>query len=198
MSFMQGGRSGKKQVVQISVLKPPPPPPPPPPQEKIPEPETPKEEVKIPEPEQPQPAQDEAPPPGEQLDLDADASGTGDAFGLGAKKGGTDITKLGTGTGTGGLGRDRAAWFGGLVQSHLQAQLSKIEKLRNSDYRIQMRIWFAADGKVERFELVDSTGDKSLDDAIRVAMEKVAPMRQAPPQDLPQPIRLRVTSRMPG
>jgi protein TonB len=196
LALMHGGKTTKKQVVQISLLKPPPPPPPPPPPEKMPEPEVPKEEVKMPEPEQqPQPAENDAPPPGEQLGLDADGSGNGDGFGLAARKGGTEITKLGGG---GGLGRDQNAWFGGLVQSHLQSQFLKNEKLRAANYNLQLRVWFTADGHIERFELASSTGDREIDDSIKVAMDHMPPMRQSPPPNVAQPVRLQITSRGAG
>jgi protein TonB len=192
LSLMSESKASKKQVVQISLLRPPPPPPPPPPPEqKPPEPEV-KDEVKMPEPE-PQPQQaDEAPPPGEQLGLDSDGSGSGDGFGLAARKGGTDITKLG---GPSGIGKNQIAYFAGLVQSHLQAQLSKEGKLRTSDYRIQLRIWFSPDGRVERFEMIDTTGNKEVDDQIKLALQKMPPLKQTLPADLPQPVTLRLTSR---
>jgi len=184
----------KKQIVQISLLRPPPPPPPPPPPEqKPPDPQV-KEEVKMPEPEQPQ-HEDPTPPQSEQLGLDANASGPGDNFGLAAKKGGTDITKIGPGSGAGGSER---AWFAGLVQSHLQAELSKNQRLRHADYRVNLRVWFAADGRIQRFELVGSTGNPDLDHNIKVAMEQMPPLKQPPPPTIEQPVKLRVTSRGSG
>lgn len=196
MTLMAGGKGHKKQVMQIALLKPPPPPPPPPPQVKPPEPPPPQEEVKIPQPEDKPPEPDNSPPPEGPLGVDAAGSGDGDNFGLAARKGGTDITKIGTGGG--GLGKDRAAWYGGLVRSYLQAQLAKNEKLRNSDYRVQVRVWFASDGRLERFELVDSTGNADIDENIKVTMGKMPPMRQAPPDGLPQPVRLQVISKLAG
>ena len=191
LSLIKGSQPTKRQIVQISLLRPPPPPPPPPPPEVKP-PEV-KEEVKVPEPEKPpEAAKDDAPPPGEQLGLDADASGSGDAFGLAARKGGRDITTLGSPSGG---GRGEMAWFAGLVQSHLQAQLYKEEKLRRSDYRVQLRIWFAPDGRIERFEMVGSTGNKEVDDQIKLALHNMPPLKQPPPADLPQPVKLRLTSR---
>jgi protein TonB len=196
LSLMASGKPAKKQVVQIALLKPPPPPPPPP-EIKPPEPEVHKEEVKMPEPEpEPQPAQQDAPPPGEQLGLDAEGGGGNDGFGLAARKGGTDITRLGGAEG--GLGRDKLAWFAGMVQSHLQAYFSRNEKLRTADYRIVLRVWFAKDGRIERFELVDSTGNATLDGSIRLAMDSMPPLRQPVPTDIPQPVKLRVTSRGAG
>ncbi|MEO8038004.1 MAG: TonB C-terminal domain-containing protein [Betaproteobacteria bacterium] len=195
ISLLHADKPTKRQVVQISLLKAPPPPSPPPP-ERLPEPEVPKEEVKMPEPEQqPEPARNDTPPPGEQLGLDADGSGNGDSFGLAARKGGTEITKLG---GSGGLGRDRASWFGGLVQSHLQAELLKNEKLRTANYSLLLRVWFDDGGRIDRFELVNSTGNSDMDESIRLALDHMPAMRQAPPPDVPQPLKLQITSRGAG
>ncbi len=196
MSMMGGGKATKRQVVQIALLKPPPPPPPPPPpQVKPPEPEI-KEEVKIPEPKPDEPKEAEAPPPGEQLALDADGSGTGDGFGLAAKKGGRDITES-IGGGTGG-NRAQFAWFVGQVQTFLQDQLQKNEKLRRADYRVVVRVWFTPEGKVERFDLVNGTGNGELDQDLKQAMEQLPRMKVAIPSDLPQPLKLRMTSRGAG
>jgi protein TonB len=187
-SLLSDKPTTKRQVVQISLLKPPPPPPPPPPEQKRPEPEV-KQEVKVPVPEQPK-QEEQAPPPGEQLALDADGSGSGDAFGLGAKKGGTDITRIG---GPSGGGSDRA-WFAGLVQSYLQTELSKNERLRHANYKVVIWLWFTADGHIERFEVRDSTGNQELDKNLKLALDHVPAMRRAPPPDVPQPVKLRVTS----
>jgi protein TonB len=184
----------KRQVVQVSLLKmpPPPPPPPPPPEQKLPEPEV-KQEVKLPDPE-PQQAE-EAAPPGEQLGLDAEGSGNGDGFGLAAKKGGQDITTLGGG---GGGSRAQYAWFTGLVQSQLQEQLQKNNKLRSADYKVILRVWFASDGRVERYELSGSSGNAEIDKNIKVALDEMPRLKQAPPETMPQPVKLRVTSRGAG
>jgi protein TonB len=191
-SLLSEKKTSKKQVVQISLLPPPPPPPPPPPEVKPPEPEV-KEEVKVSEPE-PQQAE-EAPPAGEQLGLDAEGSGPGDGFGLAAKKGGRDITTLG---GDATVDRAKFAWFTGQVQRFLQEQFQKNDKLRKADYRVVVRVWFARDGKLERFELVDSSGNTEIDQNLKVAMSDLPRMRQSPPADMPQPVKLRVTSRGAG
>jgi protein TonB len=188
-SLLSDKPTTKRQVVQITLLKPPPPPPPPPPEQKPPEPEV-KQEVKVPEPEQPK-QEEQAPPPGEQLALDSDATGSGDSFGLAAKKGGTDITKIGGPSGTGSAER---AWFAGLVQSYLQTELSKNERLRHANYKVVIWLWFTQDGHIDRFEVRDSTGDPDLDKNLKLALDQVPPMKRAPPAEIPQPIKLRVTS----
>ena len=192
LSLMSESKPAKRQIVQISLLKPPPPaPPPPPPEQKPPEPQV-KEEVKL---EQPEPAQPDAPPPGEQLGLDAKGSGEGDGFGLAAKQGGRDITTIG-----GGSGGDRAqfAWFAGMVQAHLQEQLQKNNKLRSANYRVVLRIWFGHDGRIERYELTDSSGNSEIDKNLRLTLDQMPRLRQAPPESMPQPVKLRLTSRGAG
>jgi periplasmic protein TonB len=191
-ALMSDTKSTRKQVVQISLLKPPAPPPPPP-QQKPPEPEV-KEEVKLPEPEQ-TPRAEDAPPPSDQTAVDATGSGPGDDFNVVGKKGGTDITTLGA---SGGGGRDVQAWFGGLVKSHLQAQFSKDEKLRRADYRVLLRIWFLSDGRIDRFELAGSTGDNQIDHDLKLAMDHMPPLKQPPPPGIDQPVKLRVVSRGSG
>ena len=188
-SLLSEKQSSSRRIVEISLLRPPPPPPPPPPQQKPPEPEV-KQEVKVPKPEQPK-QEEQAPPPGEQLALDGKGSGDGDNFGLIAKQGGTDITKIGGPSGDGGSER---AWFAGLVQSYLQSELSKNERLRHANYKVVIWLWFTTDGRIQRAELKDSTGNQDLDKNIQLALDQVPPMNRAPPRDIPQPVKLRVTS----
>lgn len=192
-ALMTESKPLKQQVVQVALLRPPPPPPPPPPPEqKPPEPEV-KQELPVPTPEEPQQA-DEAPPPGEQLGLDSDGSGTGDGFGLAAKKGGRDITTIG---GEGG-GRSQFGWFTALVQNELQEQFQKNNRLRSADYKVVLRIWFGHDGGIERYELSGSSGNAEIDRNLKLALDDMPRLRQSPPESMPQPVKLRVTSRGAG
>ena len=183
----------KRRVVQIALLAAPPlPPPPPPPEIKPPEPEV-NEEVKVPKPEQPQQAE-EAPPPGEQLGLDTDSSGSGDSFGLVAKKGGQDITTIGGG----GNSRARFGLFVSGVENQLQEQLQKNEKLRKSGYRVVIRIWFDGDGRIERYALLGSTGDPDVDRMLTATLDEMPRLKERPPAEMPQPVTLRVIARAAG
>jgi protein TonB len=174
----------KKTVVQqISLLKP---------EEKPPEPQIKKEEVRLPEPDKPpdpQPAQAE-PPPGADLGVDAQGTGTGDSFGLVGKPGGKDITTIG-----GGGGGNRFTWYAGLVQAEIQKALARNAKLRGAEFKAIVSIWMSGDGKVQRTELAGSTGNAETDQMIRQALAEMPQLREVPPSDMPQPIRLRVTSR---
>lgn len=168
-------------VQQISIVMPPPPPPPP----EIQEPE-PVEELEIEEPE-PEPLVDDtnAEAPGEELGLDADGVAGGDAFGLRAKKGGRGL-----------LGGDQNAWYAGILQRELQKLLSNDESIRGlGDYSVIVSISLDENGIVEESRLLSGSNNPQLDAALRAALSSGVRLSREPPADLPQPIRLRISSR---
>lgn len=190
------GKPRKATVQTIAVLRPPPPPPPPKPEQKPPEPEIKPQEVKIPEPQQ-QPDEakpDDAPPAGDKLGLDADGSAGSDGFGLAARKGGRDLLTIGKG----GAGGSEYAWFGGRLQRHLQDELARLKELQGADYRVAVRIWVNREGRIHRAELVGTTGNAETDRAIQNALLRVPALAEAPPETMPQPVRLRISSRAAG
>lgn len=196
MSFMTEGKSKKRTVIQqISVLRPPPPPPPPKLEEKLPEPEIEEQEVKMPEPDAPPDPQQADAPASQDLGVDAQGTGNGDSFGLVGKPGGKDITTIG-----GGGGGDRAqfSFFAGSMQRHIAEQFNKNEKLKSRDYKVVIKVWLGADGRVQRFDIAGSSGNQETDAAIRLALSQMTPMPESPPENMPQPVRLRMTSRGAG
>ena len=183
-----GGTAPPQQpaIQEISLIQPPPPPPPPPKMEEPPPPEM--EEVEVPEPE-PEPIADDAPAdeplPGDDLGLDADGVAGADGFGLRAKKGGRGLIG----------GGDPNRWYAGVIQSDLQSWLADIEDIRKGRYAAIVKIWISDDGAVRDAELVQGTGDTGLDSAIEQALSAGFRISRAPPVDMPQPVRLRITSR---
>jgi protein TonB len=182
------GTAKKQTVHNISLLKPPPPPPPPKPQEKPPEPEMKKEEVKLDQPKPEAPNQDNA-AEGKQLGVDAEGGAGGDAFGLVGNKGGRDLLA----GGKGGF-----AFYTNQVQRHLQDELAKNRKLKRTDYRVTVRVWLSKTGGVQRVDLGGSSGDAELDETLRVALAAAPALREGPPENMPQPIRLRIMNRGAG
>ena len=171
------------EVQQISLVVPPPPPPPP----EIEQPPEPVEEIEIPEPE-PEPVADSAddePPPGEDLGLDADGVAGSDGFGLKARKGGRSLIG----------GGDLNKWYAGLVQKDLQSALAAIDEIRKGRYTVVLNIWLSRDGVIEDSELVRGSGDAAIDQALASALNSGVRVSRQPPDDLPQPIKLRITSR---
>jgi protein TonB len=174
----------KKTVQQVTIIKPPPPPdtpppPPPPPEEKV--------EVDEPEPE-PEVADNDEPPVGDQLGLDADGAAGGDAFGLLARKGGRDLLA--------GGGNGRYALYSGVLKGDLVRKLSEIRDIRKDRYNVSVRLWLAPDGRVERYTLVGTTGKPDLDRDLRAALDSLDRVSERPPDGLPQPVRLRIVSRI--
>lgn len=186
------GKGPKSRTQVIAVLRQQPPPPPPKLAEKPPE--IKKEEVNLPTPE---PKAADEPPPAQNLGVDAVGNGAGDSFGLEGRKGGRDITTIGE-VGNGAGSRAKFAFFTNMVQAHLQEELSRNQKLRSADYKAMIRIWFGANGKVDRAELMGSTGNTDIDRTLTTALAEISPLSSTPPSDLPQPMKVRLTSRGAG
>jgi len=193
MGFMsQKGKPRKPPVQQIAIMRPPPPPPPPKQQQEKP-PEVKKEEVKLPPPPQEQAPKDAgAKEAGKDLGVDAEGGAGGDGFGLVGRKGGRDLL-----AGDGGGGRSAFAFYTNMLQQQIQDELSRNRKLKGGDYRAVVRIWLAADGRMQKVDLAGSTGNAEVDSNLRSALAEMV-FRQPPPQNMPQPVRLRISSRGAG
>ncbi|MEQ1801394.1 MAG: energy transducer TonB [Gammaproteobacteria bacterium] len=178
------GKPSKKLIQQVQIIRPPPPPPTPPP----PPPEP--EEVDVPEPEEPEPEQADAeqPPAGDQLGLDAEGVAGADGFGLLGRKGSRDL--LGAGS------SDQYSWYGQILKSDLIDKLAEIRDLRRERYSVVVRLWLAPDGRIQKFKVVTSTGDARLDRDLVAALESLDRVSEMPPAGLPQPVRLRIVSRI--
>ncbi len=182
-SFLSGAAPPPKHVVQeVKLIRPPPPPPkveePPPPPEA--------EKVDIPDP-PPEPTPSNDPPPGEQLGLDADGGAGSDGFGLVGRKGGRDLLASGGSAFT---------WYAGLLKNEIVEQLQEEKRARSGAYSVVVRVWVRGDGSIERIRLAQSSGDRERDQAIEAALSRISRISQGPPSDMPQPISLRIVSRV--
>ena len=182
-----------KKPTQTIVAITPPPPPPPPPEVEEPPPEV-EEEVEIPdEPEEAPDAPDEMadePPMGEDLGIDADGVAGADGFGLVGKKGGRGLLSGGAGD------KQRFDFYASSVQQDLFEHLSENKEIRRNKYSVIVHLWVNSSGKVNKIKLVKSTGISELDSALRGVLAQINEVNSAPPQGMPQPIRLRITSRI--
>ncbi|MFZ4695505.1 MAG: TonB C-terminal domain-containing protein [Verrucomicrobiia bacterium] len=167
--------STSMQVMTLPpILSLPPPPPPPTPEEKLED----KMAEKV-------PVMDAPPSPDDDAMKATD--GAGDSFGL---KG----SKNGRGFGTGG---SRWGFYAGQVQAAIQDALRENPRTRHAGLRLEVRIWPDPSGTITRVELAGSTGDPSLDTAIKTQV--LGSLRlQPPPEDMPRPIILRITGRAPS
>ena len=186
--FLKGEPSKHKTVTQISLVAPPPPPPKT--EEPPPEPPKMKEEINLDQPrpvDEPQPSAEQ--PPAGPLGIDAQGSGPGDSFGLVGRPGGRDITLSEIGGGRLGF-----TAFGSSAARHIAQELARDPKLKSTPYQIEVRVWLSKDGRFEREEIVRGTGDRELDALIRAGLNQLTSLQQPIPQNLPQPLRIRVTS----
>ena len=163
----------------ISIVVPDTPPPPPPPPKEPPK-EQPKE-IAI------QPKPQEAPQPQSQnLKMEGAAGDGGSPFGAGT------VSKEYIG---GKPDMSAYAWYTGQITTRIEEALSAQKELAKAQYRLVVHVWMAADGKVERAELQGSSGDKAVDKFIRMALAELKSLAESPPGDMPQPVKLRITSR---
>jgi hypothetical protein len=163
-----------KQVIhEISLL------PPPPPQIEQPPPEV-KEEVIISE---PQPVSQEDAAPQGDLGLDADGNGS-DGFQLRARKGARGLLEGGA-----------FSAFANQIQESVYKILASNKKVRNANYVVTVRLWIGQDGRIERYELDNSTGNAEVDSSIKTALAQVGSLGDEMPPGLPQPVKLQIVSR---
>jgi len=173
----------QKQMAKVHLLPDMPPPPPPREENKPPPKETPKE-VKV---EQPKQEQAQA---SEQLKMEGQGSDTGLA-GVTAGKVSNDYA----GQVIKEAGGRQFDWFKGVLQRHVQSALQTCEPLRKDEYRVVVKLWLNSDGAVKKAELVDSTGNPEIDKRLRTVLASLPAMMDRPPEGLPQPITMRLTSR---
>ena len=191
--LMSGGEGEhKKKITTISLKDLPPPPPPPKEQPK----EQPKDQPKeIKEVQQPKPEQA---PPAEVLKMDGPAGDGPSAFASGNPTGDYKGEDLGNKTIGGGTNKHQFDWYTGLIKERIEDALTKNKSLASGAYKIVVKVWVASDGHIKRYELVTSTGDDSTDGSIKKALDEIPALSEAPPSDMPQPVKLRVTARSVG
>jgi periplasmic protein TonB len=190
-AFSKPAPKGKPTAQQIQLVRPnTPPPPPPKPPEKPPEPPKMKEEVKIEQPKIDQPKAEA--PPAERLGVDAVGTGTGDGFGLASNPGGRDVTQSGEktagviGGGGTGINRNLYAFYRDTVTRHLNDELNRVNELKDSAGQVGILVWVDKSGKIERVDLRDATPRQS--ELIRSTLLSGKPLREAPPEAMPQPV----------
>jgi protein TonB len=159
--------------------------------------EPPPEEIDAPEPETViQEAAPDAPEIGPSLDdslgLDAEAVAGGDSFGLVAKRGAREL--LATVDDEARRGQE-FTFFASSLRQHIQDELEQVTDLRTSNYTAEIAIWITGDGSIPRAEVRRSSGDANVDRLLREALISLRAMTIEPPRDMPQPVRLRISSR---
>jgi outer membrane biosynthesis protein TonB len=115
----------------------------------------------------------------------------------------------GTGPAIGGGGGNRSigsrsrasaskfGWYAAKVQSSIRDALGRNSTTRSATLSLQVRVWADSNGRITRAQLIGSSGNASVDQAIRNQILTGLQLPQAPPPDMPMPINLRITARKP-
>jgi protein TonB len=184
LALTSGGSSKRDSITLVSLAPPPPPvmtpPPPPPPQQ---------EAQKMDQPMIKEDQPKEAPPKNEPLSTGIKGNGP-DSFGLSNKPGNG---RIGSDSGKG----TKWAWYASQVQTRVQQALQRNRKTRSASVSVNVRVWPDVNGRINRAQLANSTGDPLLDAAIRDEVLTGLQLEQPPPSDMPAPITLRLAARRP-
>ena len=173
-----GGHAPSRQVAKIALLPdtPPPPPPPPPDKPKI----EPKNEIK----QQIDKPKLQAPPQPEQLKMEGQAGEGPSPFAAGEVKNDYIGGDIGNGAG------ERFAAYVGRVAQLVQDALAK-RNLKVQSARLFL--WLQPDGSIQRYEISGASGN--TEHQLRTAMAEMGRLPEAPPQDMPMPMGLEISTR---
>jgi TonB family protein len=146
-------------------------------------------------------------PPGpldDALGLDtAGHAGSSDSYGLVGKRGGRDITTIGslpigsgggggpTGHGQGGP-MAKFAGYAALLKDAVLSELNRHGELRVANYETTVMLWIGSDGRVKRASVSKSSGLAKMDRGIQDVL--LTAQTLSPPPDMPQPVHLRIVS----
>jgi len=170
----------------LPSMPPPPPPPPPPPQ--------PPEQKFVEQPKDLKPLEkkDEPKnpdkPPGPPVPV---ASGPPSDFGLGGPGGGG-------GGGSFGSGGSKYGWYAGEVQARIAEALRQNDKTKDAKLRVKVRVWADNTGRITRAALAGSSGNPSLDAALKNQILTGLSLPEAPPSDMPMPIVMLINEQRPN
>ncbi|MDR3631667.1 MAG: TonB C-terminal domain-containing protein [Desulfocapsaceae bacterium] len=191
--LLHNDSGGPKQQMQVVTLVTPPPPPP-----KVVEkpPEPIKQEEKIDTPkdmpaEKPEEATPERPP--QNLGLDTNAGLGSDAFGLQAKRGGSNLIG-----GTGGKNAGSLyGWYAGVVSRDLQKTANDIIQKEGGIppgkwEKVTFEVMVDVYGKVTKYSIIKSSGSEKIDGAVRKALDEAHGF-EAPPPGMPKVMRFAVS-----
>jgi protein TonB len=174
----------QRQVQVVQLIRPPPPPPPP--EQPPPPPE--KTEVPLPK-DEPTPApENDEPPPAEPMGLDAQGSAGSDAFGFGARHGGSDLI--------GGNGTSVFGWYTSRLKDAVVERLSNDARIGAKKFSVTVRVWIEPDGRIKEIKLVSTSGNRELDQRIEAALSSMTRLSDSPPLEMPQPVSLKIVSRI--
>ena len=101
------------------------------------------------------------------------------------------------GGGSGGHG-SKFGYYAGQLKSRIIDAMRSNKKTRSAVMDVQVRVWLDETGRVSKVSLSKSTGDPTVDDAIRSEVLSDISMSEPPPQGMPMPIVMHFSAKRPG
>ena len=99
-----------------------------------------------------------------------------------------------------GSSGNRIIWYGGQIQRQLEDGLQTLladTAAMKSGYSVVLEVWVDAEGRITRSELSSGSGKADVDQAISAALGKLrAGIGKPPPENMPQPVKIRLISRV--
>ena len=197
VSFLSaGGKSHRPMVKKTDIVTitlpppplPPPPPPPPPLQTKQPEmvEQQPVDQIEEPSETPMENPSDEA--------LATNITGNGPDMGLRAGSGG------GGNRNTIGTGRRAGKWdhYAVTVQNAIAETLRRTSGVRSAAFTLKVRVWADANGRITRANLMETSGNTTVDQSIKNQVLTGLQLPEPPPADMPMPINMRISARNPN
>jgi len=179
----------EQEITMVKLLPPPVLPPPPPPPPEIQEQKMIEQTPVDPNEQKPD---DKPAPPTPSLGTGIKGDGQADGFGLNGSGGNGYL-----GGSSGHVG-SRWGWYANEVTATIQEALSKNNLTRNAGFRDEIRVWLDSTGRITRAQLVSSTGDPAVDQAIKDNVLNGLQLPDPPPTGMPMPIVMRITALRPN
>jgi protein TonB len=133
---------------------------------------------------EPKPEQQPDQAPQQPLGIDAEGSAGGDAFGLAARAGGSDLI--------GGTGTAPFAWYTNRMRDAIKDRLTAAPCTKSAKGSLSTRIMVGADGSVREIKLTTSTGNPKVDECVDKVLASITSLGDAPPPGMPEQVNLRV------
>jgi hypothetical protein len=88
--------------------------------------------------------------------------------------------------------------YAGQMQARVMDALRKNPHTSYAALNIKVKVWPDSTGRITRAELIGTTGDHVIDEAITNEVLKGLQLQEPPPADMPAPIILRIIGRRPN
>jgi TonB family protein len=95
----------------------------------------------------------------------------------------------------GGEGGNRFGWYYAQLATQIEDAFRRQKQLTAASARVDLRVWVDPDGRISKVQLIRSTGDPRVDEAIQSVVG--LHLREPPPRDIPMPMVARLTARRP-